>query len=64
MLCGLYAGSLAYGISSLSKNPENKQIWALCVFIFISIILSIIGAVYLSKTGSKDADKAIHGENA
>ena len=64
MLCGLYAGSLAYGISSLSKNPENKQIWALCVFILISIILSIIGAVYLSKTGSKDADKAIHGENA
>lgn len=61
MLCGLYAGSLACGISSLSKNPENKLIWGSCVFILMSILLSIIGAVYLSKTGSKKADNAIHG---
>lgn len=63
MLCGLYAGSLAYGIISLTKNPENKQIWAISVFILISLLLSIIGAIYLHKTGSKDADKAIHGKN-
>ncbi|MCK5509759.1 MAG: hypothetical protein KAI50_14690 [Desulfobacterales bacterium] len=64
MLCGLYAGSLAYGINSISNNPDNKQVWALCVFIATSILLSIIGAVYLSKTGSKEADEAIHGKDA
>jgi hypothetical protein len=63
MLCGLYAGSLAYGVSSLSTNSENEQIWALVIFISVSTLLSILGAVYLSITGSKKADKAIHGKN-
>lgn len=62
MLCVLYAGALAYGITNLSKNPEYKNICAVSIFFLITVILSVIGAVYLAKTGSKKADKAVHGK--
>ncbi len=62
-LCGLYAGSCAYGLISISNTPANKLGFALCVFITITILLCIIGAVYLYKTGNKEADAAIHGKD-
>jgi hypothetical protein len=57
MLCGLYAGSFAYGIAHKYKYA---MAWALLTFIIVSLISIIGGIKYLAQASCKTADKAIH----
>jgi hypothetical protein len=60
----MYAGSFAYAVLSIGQQNRNVACWTFLIFLLVSVITSIGGAVYLAKTGSKTADNAIHGEKA
>ena len=62
MLCGLYAGSLLYGIIRLTQAQHCNNICSVITFIIVSLTYTIGGAIYLYVKGSKKADEAIHGE--
>ncbi len=63
ILCGLYAGSFAYGLTSLSQsNVEYRNIYSLIVFVIVSLCFAVGGSIYLFINGRKKADEAIHGE--
>lgn len=62
MLCGLYAGSLSYGLISISKPNDCRKICSVIVFIIVSLLFTVSGSIYLFINGRKKADEAIHGE--
>ncbi len=63
MLCGMYASSLAFGLLNYYQKEGNLLCITTLVLVSVTVALSLIGSIYLIKTGNKSADHGIHGSN-
>lgn len=60
LLCGLFFSSIIYSIINLTQTTIHVKTWCSISYIFVSIFLLIISALYLKFLGNKNADEAIH----